>query len=195
VGASAWNYFVPYQADISTALQRLRDEVFAKGEHLSGIGISRPDMEAALKACGGDMESTLKEFSARASDPNLPSQVQNKFATLVEQLRQLDNSKASLPKPRTIEELLERQGDSGTHSILDIVRVSPASEFGAVSPLPTSRLIEIFGSDKPSRTQIENVYEEGALNEYTSERWRGIYIVAYASELPHEIFFAGCSGD
>ena len=141
------------------------------------------------------MESTLKEFAARASDPKLPEQVRIKFSTLVEQLKHLGHSKASLLKPRTIEELLQSQGESGTHSILDIVRVSPIPEFGTVSPLSVSQLVEIFGSDKPTRHHVQNKYEEGALEEYTDKRWQGTYIIVYRNGSPHEIFFAGCSGD
>lgn len=33
MGASAWSYFVPYQKDISLALQQLKDQVFAEGNH------------------------------------------------------------------------------------------------------------------------------------------------------------------
>lgn len=33
MGASAWSYFVPYQEDISLALQQLKDHVFAEGNH------------------------------------------------------------------------------------------------------------------------------------------------------------------
>jgi len=173
----------------------LREKIFANGEYLSGAGITRPDMEAALRTCGGDMESTIKEFAVRASDTKLPEQVRNKFSTLVEQLKHLGRSKGSLPEPRSLEELLKSQGESGTHSILDVVRVSPVPEFGAVSPLPVSRLVAIFGSDKPTRPQVENKHEEGALDDYTNNRWQGIYIVVYREGSPHEIFFAGCSGD
>jgi hypothetical protein len=194
MGATGWEYFAPYQADVAAALQRLRGAVFAEGGYLSGMGITRPDMEAALKVCGADTESVLQRFDAQASDPKLPPETRRKFAELVRQLKQLDLSN-SLPKPGTIEELLERQAASGTHSILDIVRVADAPEFGAVNPLPTSEMSEVFGTEKPSRAQIERKHQEGALVEFVRQPWQGIYIVAYREGLPDEIFFAGCSGD
>jgi hypothetical protein len=36
MGATGWKYFVPYEADISAALQRLREDVFARGDYDSG---------------------------------------------------------------------------------------------------------------------------------------------------------------
>ena len=186
---------MPYRADTSAALQRLREHIFAEGQYLSGTGIAKPDMEAALKACGADTESVLQRFTAQASDPKLPTQTREQFAALVQQLKQRDEFNASLPKPSTIEELLKRQGEGGTHSILDVVRVSNTPAFGAVHPLPTSRLVEIFGSEQPSHAQIQTKYEEGTLEEYVRERWQGFYVIAYREGLPDEIFFAGCSGD
>ena len=177
MGATGWKYFVPYQADLEAALQQLREKVFAEGQYLSGVGITRPDMEAALKACGADTESVLQGFAAQASDPELPAETRNKFATLVQQLRQLDESGAALPKPNSIEELLERQGASGTHSILDIVRISTTPDFGTVGPLSLPKLIEVFGTERPSHAQIQSKYEEGALEEYFTERWQGIYVI------------------
>ena len=32
MGATGWQYFVPYQANVEAALQRLRGEVFAREE-------------------------------------------------------------------------------------------------------------------------------------------------------------------
>jgi hypothetical protein len=194
MGATGWKYFVPYEADFNVALQRLRENVFDAGEYLSGIGRTRPDMEAALKVCGADIESVLRRFTAQASDPKLSAQTRKKFAALVQQLKH-NKSDTLAASPTTIEELLERQGESGTHSILDIVRVSDAPEFGAVSPLTCVQLVDLFGTEKPSHAQIENKYEEGALEEYVRERWQGVYIIAFRDGLPDEIFFAGCSGD
>ena len=90
---------------------------------------------------------------------------------------------------------MEARGEEGTHSILDIVRISNVPEFGASSPLPSSTLLKIFVTAKPTHAQIQSKYEEGALEEYVWERWQGIYIIAYRNDLPDEFFFAGCSGD
>jgi hypothetical protein len=34
-GSSEWSYFTPYEADISAALQRLRENVFACGDYMT----------------------------------------------------------------------------------------------------------------------------------------------------------------
>lgn len=194
MGASGWDYFVPYEADISVALRRLQDDVFARGDYVSGVGIARSELEKAFKGLGSDLESKLREFTAKASDLSLPAHTREKFAILAKQLN-CPESSAPTPKPRNIRELLEQQAENGTHSILDIVRISPTPEFGAISPFPRSKLSVFFESEKPTRAKIEAIYEGGSLEEYVCERWQGVYIIAYRDGSPDEIFFAGCSGD
>jgi hypothetical protein len=46
VGASEWNYYVPYQRDLGAALQQLRREVFAAGDYYWVNGADwRPEEE------------------------------------------------------------------------------------------------------------------------------------------------------
>jgi hypothetical protein len=151
--SSEWSYFTPYEADISTALQQLREDVFARGDYMTE-------------------ESEIASYRDLQDVPH-----------------------PSAFKPASIGELLEQEGDRGTHSILDITHVSPTPKRRAVSPLPASVLADYFSSDKPSREEIEDVYEFGSLEKYVDKSWRGIYIIAYADGKPSEIFFAGCSGD
>jgi hypothetical protein len=99
------------------------------------------------------------------------------------------------PKPSTIEELLEQEGDSGTHSILDITSISPKPKHGAISPFPESLLVEYFDSKTPSPSKVQEVYEFGSLEKFVSKRWRGIYVICSFAGEPSDIFFAGCSGD
>jgi hypothetical protein len=106
----------------------------------------------------------------------------------------LSDPEKTKPKPKTIEELIEQEGASGTHSILDIFFVSPIPKRRGVSPLPKEVLLDYFSSDKPSPEEVDEVYEYGSLEKYVSKPWRGIYIVAYKDDEPFQIFFAGCSG-
>lgn len=199
MGATGWNYFVPYQADVSAALQRLRENVFARGEYSAGTVVTKAQLEAALKVCGSEMQTEMKDFAAKAADPSVPEVTRKKFAALAGQLKQLEQADVPAsqpsPKPRTIQELLESRAESGTHSILDITRISPTTGFAVIAPLPKSKLAEIFGTETPTRLQIEGKYRAGALEPHTGERWQGIYIIAYRDREPDEIFFAGCSGD
>jgi hypothetical protein len=199
MGATRWQYFVPYQTDVSAALQQLREDVFARGEYFSGVTVSKEQLDAALKGVGSDWESNLEFFTSQAADPKLPQTTRGKFAALASQLQQLRESGESTPnpapKPRTIEELLESRAENGTHSILDIARVAPTPELGTITPLPKSRLVELFGSQKPTRSDIGQKMSSGELEACICERWQGIYILVYQKDQPTEIFFAGCSGD
>ena len=105
--------------------------------------------------------------------------------------------------PASIEELIE-ESDGCTASILDISRASlephnhlkggrPLS--GVAYPVSSSRLVDIFGTDKPTKKKIEELEETN--NEFLESIWRGecIYIIVYEDEKPSEIYFAGCSSD
>jgi hypothetical protein len=60
-----------------------------------------------------------------------------------------------LPPPRTIEEVLLRFGGSGTHTAMDLVRVSTQPrDYGAV-PLPAVILHQFLAEIKPTRTVVE----------------------------------------
>lgn len=151
--SSEWSYWAPYDPDILAALQRLREDVFARGDYMTE-------------------ESEIASYRYLQDAPH-----------------------PTAFKPTSIEELLEQEGSHGTHSILDITHISPTPKRKAISPLPASVLADYFDSDKPSRKEIEEVYEFDSLTKYVNKRWRGIYIVAYEDGKPSEIFFAGCSGD
>ncbi len=150
---SEWSYWVDYDPDISAALQRLREDVFARGDYATG-------------------ESPI----AVGSRLIIP-QVQPK------------------PKPATIEELLQQESEGGTHSILDITCISPKPKRRAISSFPESLLVEYFGSQTPSPSEVQEVYDFGSLEKFVTKRWRGIYIVCHFDGKPSDIFFAGCSGD
>jgi hypothetical protein len=188
MGASGWSYFVPYEEDTSAALQRLREDIFARGEYVTDDDI---------------LESVDWEAAARryARSPRVSEDMKRRHLAEAERLRKLRQEEGELPKPPSppkpdsIEALLEEQAENGTHSILDITCVSSRPKFGAVSPFPSSKLVEYFNTDKPDHAVIEDRYQWGSLEKFTSKRWQGIYIIAYKDGKPDEIFFAGCSGD
>jgi hypothetical protein len=100
-------------------------------------------------------------------------------------------------------------GDAdGTCSVLDMMGVADSprpsdfnledafesdADFGfmQVAPLSTEQLIELFGTEQPTRSMIE---PETKFYEWL-DRGLGIYIVAYDDGKPSEIFFAGYSLD
>ncbi|MGA7324229.1 MAG: hypothetical protein WBX25_07055 [Rhodomicrobium sp.] len=82
-------------------------------------------------------------------------------------------------------------GADGTRSILDIDRIAEKPDFGAISPLDEDELMALFSTIKPTRKQIESnddLFE-------SIERGQGIFVIAYKSDEPSEIYFAGYSYD
>jgi hypothetical protein len=105
---------------------------------------------------------------------------------------------AEYPDAASIEEVIEDADADGTCSILDIeeiglesIDVPRGGDCGSANPLSTKKLIELYGTDKPTRQQIEGN------DDFFDDIARGcaIYIIAYKSEKPSEIYFAGMSYD
>ena len=92
----------------------------------------------------------------------------------------------------SIEEAIEDADADGTRSILDMERVSDEADFNAVAPMARETLLELFGTDRPTREMID---ESDELFELMDERGQGVYVIVYEGERPSEIFFAGYSFD
>ena len=198
MGATGWSYFVPYEADIAAALQRLREEVFARGDYVYGDGVTDAQRKAILEQVRPEMEPWMQKVHEEAA--KLPEPFRTKYLEMAGRIKG-DIMGGGTPqrkpkrKPKSIAELLEFQAESGTHSILDVGSISTEPEFGTLSPLPRPKLVHLVGSETPSHAEIEEAHDSGALEEFVSKRWQGIYIIAYRERSPSEIFFAGCSGD
>jgi hypothetical protein len=97
---------------------------------------------------------------------------------------------------------------SGTRSILDMIGIADAPRppgfrledafesdvdpmFSMIAPLAPEQLIELFGTERPTRAMIE---ENDGFYELI-DRGLGIYIIAYDGDAPSELFFAGLSYD
>jgi len=192
---------VAYETEVSAALQKLRQEVFARGEYVFGDGLPEDQIEASMTRARPEFEAQAKELLAKADDPSQPEHLRAAFREFAENLKEMANYKAGAAarrtkrKPKTIDELLDVQAESGTHSILDIVGISREPKFGHVRPFPREKLVEFFGSETPSRAAIEEAHDSDSLEDFVSERWEGVYIIAYRDGSPSEIFFGGCSGD
>jgi hypothetical protein len=102
-----------------------------------------------------------------------------------------ENSPAIGAQHGSIEEAIEDADADGTRSILDMLNVSDAPDYNVVAPLSSEKLVELFGTDRPTYEMIEEsdeLYEE-------LERGKGIYIIAYKGDRPSKILFAGYSFD
>ena len=142
---------MPYDADISAALQRLREEVFARGDYMYGDGVTESERKVILEKARPELDPWMQKVREEAAKLEEP------FRTLylegAERIKGEIMGDGSAPrkpkrKPKTIEKLPESQGESGTHSILETVCISPEPKFGAISPFPVNKLVEFFGSER-----------------------------------------------
>jgi hypothetical protein len=200
MGATGWSYFAPYEVDVATALQRLREKVFKRGDYVFGHGLPPEEYKKIMSGLRPQFESMIQSSLKSAEDPNLPEHFRAAHREMAKAYkRELELSELNVQqpkkKPKTINELLKLQADSGTHSILDIVSVSTKPKFRTVSPFPKSKLKDFFNTETPNHAEVEEAFESGALEEFVSRRWQGFYIVIYHNGCPSELFFAGCSGD
>jgi hypothetical protein len=184
MGATGWAYFVPYQQDINIALQELKEDVFKQGEYEQPFDFNPKEFESSLDYLESRWQS-------------LPDDVREHTDEFLEMARAVAKHQRPRRPPKSIKQLLKRCGAEGTHSILDIERVSPTPAFGAIAPLPHDKLRDIFGTEQPTHDMVEKwsarIDPLDAKPLY--ERWEGIYLIVYQDSEPVEIYFEGCSGD
>jgi hypothetical protein len=165
MGASGWAYFVPYQVDINQALQNLRGSVFHSGEYFT--------------------EANFLAMVIEKTQDRMPPETLRRFLDRLARLKK----KA---RPSTIQELMRVNGENGTHSIIDIEGISEISEFGKVAPLSSQQLMQLFGTEKPTREMVE--MKIGEIQDLFT-RWEGGFFTVFQNGLPSEICFVGVSGD
>ncbi|NEA31227.1 hypothetical protein [Streptomyces sp. SID13031] len=102
------------------------------------------------------------------------------------------------PRPENLEsfdELLEDEEfwEEGTHSILDISRVSvdPESEASTLRLLSPEETSDLFGADQPTVADVEG---KDLFTIYI-EPWTGVAATVYADGEPSEYLIWGISGD
>ncbi len=184
MGATTWSYFVPYQEGISKALQELKDEVFEQGQYEQSFSFDQTELESQVEYLASVYQS-------------LPDALREHTDGFLEMARAVAKQQRPKQTPASIAQLVEQCGTEGTHSILDIERISPTPASGAISPLPREKLLENFGTEQPTRDMVEKW--SGRIDPLDAEPlyrwWEGIYIVVYKGSRPVEIYFEGCSGD
>jgi len=97
------------------------------------------------------------------------------------------------PKHRTIEEALMASKEDGTRSILDIDTIADQFDYGVAAPLDPEILIEIYGTDRPTRELVE---KDCRFLEEIPDRGQCIYFTLYDEVgQPSYLLFAGYSFD
>jgi len=97
-------------------------------------------------------------------------------------------------KPATIDELLAECAEEGSASILDCSELSDEYEMCKAAPVPLEDIKNGFGTDKPTREQVESTIFD-ILEDADLERGAGAYVTCYKDGNPSEICFAGWSFD
>jgi hypothetical protein len=93
--------------------------------------------------------------------------------------------------PATPEEALEMADADGTASILDIQRIADHPDYFCAAPLSPKELTQYFGTDKPTRDDVQQSDEFWD----SLDRGQARYVVLYEDEQPKELYFAGYSFD
>ncbi|MCF4967245.1 hypothetical protein [Nostoc sp. CMAA1605] len=222
MGGNPWHYFASYDANINSVLQTLREQEFRAGRF--GRAAWFHDDAANL------VKSFLQESSNPSQSIKSPEELLTEYGTVEKAIEAVWNeygsearssifdlvtwSKSWSPSESpeeliakcssvqaAIEAVLDEYAEEGTSSILDMEEISIFPQAGAVSPVSENELIELFGTDKPTREMVISILIEEANRKAWETFWdsinrgEGRYIVMYIENQPVEIFFAGYSFD
>lgn len=169
MGASRWFYAVPYQEDLEAALSDLRWQVFREGKYHQG-----------------PMRRPLPSFEDWCQQ--MPPEWRQDVARLRRTYDEVARREAM--QPSTPEEAVQKAGEDGTHSILDMTTIATEPGSGVLAPLPAETLEACFGTQYPSKTAVK-----ARAAELVRRRGWGTYVIAYQRETPRWICFLGLSGD
>jgi len=192
MGATGWSFRVPYHEDMEQALEELKQKEFAAGRYEKpGVEWDVLDDFGLLDA-GSDeeREEIIEEYGLEALRRPLAEVGVEGFRPW---LKALDDAPAV--RTRADLDVLQQFSSSGTGSILDISHVAPTPEFGTLSPLPRETLLQHFGTDKPTRAQVEAGLRALDIRTHLHQRGAGSYIVLYEAGQPSEIYIEGSTGD
>jgi hypothetical protein len=208
MGATTWRYYTPYQPFAEVAFRELCADVFARGDYvqpaqsIDDLLLPTERRVGRKAASSDDMRQIERErvvFRAiETGDMRGLSPAIRNFAKQMRDLRQATAFRGTreggsrATRPRSIAEVLELAGESGTHSILDIERIAARPGFGVATALSADALRRAFGTDVPTHDDVEQHWFEVAEQ---LDRWHARYLVVYRDSKPDEYAFVGCSGD
>jgi hypothetical protein len=94
----------------------------------------------------------------------------------------------------SIEAAIEAADTEGTQSILDIQIVSETRSRGAVAPLETMELLNVFGTETPASDSVNEEEVPDELFDFI-DRGQAVYVVLFENSLPSKLLFVGYSYD
>ena len=210
MAAAGWTHYCPYTPDAEAALQRLRQEVFARGNYRMPGDILAEFDDESMKSISPDLVKLRKmvnlakgldrafaDIGSDTSESGKRTREMEAFLDKAEREGFASAARATLKskashKPSSIEEALELAEEEGTRSILDIDRISDVSEIGAAAPLSEPELTELFGTTEPTLEMVQATAEELVC---LRECGTAVYCVVYCEGRPVQYVFAGTTGD
>ena len=212
MGATSWRYYTPFDPDAATALRRLREDVFARGDYVDLTGQLDDQLRATMKRFGRDPDEAAAQReiqrslqlqraleSGRRADLEGLDAEERAFVKRMRWFTRFARLLGAAPpgagkrgKPRSIDALLERAEESGTHSILDITEIAPRRREGAAAPLSEKTIERVFGTARPTRDQVEARWSDVA---ESLRREQACFLVVFRDGQPDEYAFIGVSGD
>ncbi|MBW4693924.1 MAG: hypothetical protein KME27_19445 [Lyngbya sp. HA4199-MV5] len=176
MGGNPWHYFAPYDKDVNSTLQKLREQEFRAGRY--GF-FSWVNINGLADALAGFDPADFDTPTASAEE-------------LIEEHGSLEAA---------IEAVFAASEPDGTTSILDMFQVSEEPETCAVCPLSKDDLLRLLGTDKPTHEIVGAILIQEQNPDACEEFWgsigrgEGRYILLYQNDKPTEVFFAGYSFD
>ena len=207
MGATSWRYYTPYHPDTAAALRALRADVFARREYVDPTGPLDDRLRQTARRLGQDPDaaevrqqianSLRVQQAIDTGDTRGLSPGDRAFAWRVREFAELAARLGAAPPPppgrppASVEELLERAAECGTHSVLDVERVGRRPAFGVAVPMTPAAVRRAFGTAGPTHAQVEEHWADIAER---LGRWQARYLAVYLDGRPHEYAFIGCSG-
>ncbi|MCP3892840.1 MAG: hypothetical protein GY702_28785 [Desulfobulbaceae bacterium] len=186
MGAEFWEKFTPYRDKLETALEELQKSVLESGDYFKVE--SKKEKIKSLKKITQSFEDFCDNFPYELPEETLDRM----FIGYQKQLKQLKN----LPKAKTLKEKINEimllNEAEGTKSILDFDGFSETPEMCKITPLGRDKILELFGTEIPSRKDVADSNNKIA---ELCDRLIGVCVTVYESGKPTEIYFAGYSAD
>lgn len=188
MGASSWEYYVPYQADISVALQKLCESVYLE------VAQKYPTRIERIAQLEDDIKHLDGLYPHSQTDAHQAELRESHADDLLYSLKRL----RALPEPTTIQEKIYELHiicePDGTGTILDMRGIANEPSYFEIAPLSEKKLVDILGTSQPTRELIEIKKIKRAIIEHQRSQM-GSYIIVYKNGQPDEIYFVGFSGD
>jgi len=190
MGATGWQYTVPYQSDMQKVMDDLKAQVFASGEY-EHPGYDGPEWLEDMgffEADPDEREAMIEEYGMSPIKPLLD---RVGVDGLLDALKELADAPLTSFDDLNI---LMCFSSSGTGSILDVYDLAEKSGGYGLYPLPEEQLIELLGTTRATEEMVETGAFSGGTDSLY-KRGEGFYVVLYTGDKPDKIYIRGCSGD